>query len=170
MPFFTSNDKRGDVQGIALFRYREYVYMFKKLIRHNLYALFPQVINQPNSRYVKLPGATFPDELPSKKLSPKQLHSFTEVSKFLKSHNRKLHSILGDGNCLFRAQSYLLFGSEDHHQQVRRTLVEFTVINRDALSNYCLTSIDEHAAHMKYDTIGELILKFEQLQLIFTFL
>ena len=75
------------------------------------------------------------------------------MSKFLESHNRKLQPILGDGNCLFRALSYLLFGSEEHHQQVRQTLVEFTVINRTVLSNYCLTSIEDHTAHMKYDTV-----------------
>ena len=38
-------------------------------------------------------------------------------------------NVKGDGNCFFRALSYLLFNSEDHHAFVRKSLVHFMEIN-----------------------------------------
>lgn len=76
-----------------------------------------------------------------------------EASKFLECHDRRIHPIQGDGNCLFRALSYLLFGHEDNHQQVRHTLVDYTVKNQEAFSEYCTGhSIEDHAAWMKHET------------------
>ena len=113
-----------------------------------------QDINQLNSRYVKLPGATFPDQLPVKEPTQQRLLCFDEASKFLDSYDRKIHPILGDGNCLFRALSYLIFWKEDYHQQMRKLLIEFIVLNCDTFCKYCKEhSLEEHVAHMKYDTI-----------------
>ena len=36
----------------------------------------------------------------------------------------RLHSIVGDGNCLFRSISYWRFGNENHYQRVRHEIVE----------------------------------------------
>ena len=87
--------------------------------------------------YVKLPGATFPDE--------KQLpYSNKVLNKFLESYDWKRCPILGDGNCFFRALSYLIFWLEDYHQQIRYLLM---YLNPDAFCKYC----KEHVAYMKYD-------------------
>ena len=32
----------------------------------------------------------------------------------------KIVNIRGDGNCLFRAASFLMFGDEDHHAEIRK--------------------------------------------------
>lgn len=62
---------------------------------------------------------------------------------------------MGDGNCLFRALSYVLTGQEDHHHHLRQTLVDFTTTNHDIFSKYCTptSNFQEHITRMKYDTI-----------------
>ena len=122
-------------------------------ITESIYFIF-KAINQPNSNYVKLPGATFCDELPLNEPSPRSKQTFTEASKFLECYDRQIRPILGDGNCLFRALSYLLCGQEDHHQQIRHTLVDFTTTNSSIFSKYCtLDSFEEHTSRMKYETV-----------------
>ena len=89
--------------------------------------------------YVKLPGATFPDE--------KQLpYSNKRLNKFLESYDWKCCPILGDCNCFFRALSYLIFWLEDYHQQIGYLLM---YLNPDAFCKYCKEH--EHVAYMKYD-------------------
>ena len=99
----------------------------KKCLRYTILLIWEYVvfinfilyrINQPNSNYAKPPGATFCDELPLDKPSSRSIQTFTEASEFLKGYDRQIHPILGNGNCLFRAVSYLLCGQEDHHQQI----------------------------------------------------
>lgn len=86
--------------------------------------------------------------------SLKQISHFTEASKFLESYSRKIYPILGDGNCLFRALSYLLFGIEDYHHQVRKLLIEVIALNSDIFSQYCTDyDLNKHVARMKYETI-----------------
>lgn len=88
------------------------------------------------------------------KPNPRSIQTFTEASEFLKRYDRQIHPILGDGNCLFRALSYLLCGQEDHHRQIRHTLVDLTTTNSDIFTKYC-TSKDftEHTSRMKYETV-----------------
>ncbi len=45
------------------------------------------------------------------------------IADFLTQSNRKVHSILGDGSCLFRSISYQLFHTQIHHFKVRSNLV-----------------------------------------------
>ena len=118
-----------------------------------LFFLYLKEINQPNSRYVKIPGTTFPDELPINNPIPTRILCFNEANKFLE-YDRKIHPILGDGNCLFGAISYLMFWQEDYHQQIRNFLMDFIIFNRDVFCKYCIERpLEEHVAHMKYDTI-----------------
>ena len=104
---------------------------------------------------MKLPGVTFPDELPANQPTPKRLLCLDEASNFLESYDRKIHPILGDGNCLFRALSYLIFWEEDYHQQIRKLLMDHIALNCDIFRKYCSTelTLEEHVSHMKYDTI-----------------
>ena len=95
-----------------------------------------------------------PDELPIKQWTPRQVLYFQEANNFLKSYDQKIYPILGDGNCLFRALSQLLFEKEDYHQQIRKVLIEILILNSEVFSKYCTdSSLDEHVAHMKYETI-----------------
>jgi hypothetical protein len=47
--------------------------------------------------------------------------------------------MIGDGNCLFRAISYALFNSQDHHQQIRDDLARYLTVNKE---NYASIMID----------------------------
>ena len=50
---------------------------------------------------------------------------------------RKLHPILGDGNCFFRALSYIMYGTEDRHASVRASIALFSELNADCFNKYC---------------------------------
>ena len=67
---------------------------------------------------------------------------------------RKLLHIQGDGNCFFRALSYILNGTEDHHISVRATLVLFSELNAQCFEKYCTSgSFKEHLQCMKHETV-----------------
>lgn len=46
------------------------------------------------------------------------------------------HNIFGDGSCYFRCISYVLFGTEDHHIAIRRTIVEYMKLHKDRVMQY----------------------------------
>ncbi len=95
--------------------------------------------------------ADFPDELPPKPLTSERIMYFATASEFLVQEGRQIHPIMGDGNCLFRSLSYLLFGNEDNHQQIRQLLAEFVAVNSRVLAKYCFSNnLEEHIARMKY--------------------
>lgn len=95
---------------------------------------------------------TFCDELPLNKPCPTSIQTFTDANKFL-GCGQQIHSIMGDVNCLFQALSYLLCGHEDHHLQIRHTIVDFTTTSQNTFSKYCtLNSFEEHTSHMKHGT------------------
>ena len=85
---------------------------------------------------------------------PEDLHTqLLTASKFLMSFNRGIIPVLGDGNCLFRALSRLLFDSEDWHAFVRQQLVEFESLNSSLMQSYCDGNVSNHIAKVKYLTI-----------------
>ena len=47
------------------------------------------------------------------------------ASLFLSKYGRKVQQVVGDGNCLFRCLSLILFGVQDRHFDVRTSLVNF---------------------------------------------
>ena len=106
-------------------------------------------------KYVKLPGANFPDELPLNPPSASRIQSLSNASAFLAAYDRMIHPIKGDGNCLFRTLSYLILGTEDCHQQVRLTLIDYTTCNPEAFAKFCtpLCTLEEHTARMRYETV-----------------
>ena len=65
---------------------------------------------------------------------------------FLSLFQRKVHPIVGDGNCSFRCFSYILFGDEEKHALIRAYIVEIiALINVAVFSIYCHpTSVDQH--------------------------
>ena len=99
-------------------------------------------------KYVKLPGANFSDELPFNPPS-------STNSAFLATYDRMIHPIKRDGNCLFRAPSYLILGTEDCHQLVPLTLIDYTTCNPEVFANFCSPScsLEEHTAQIQYETV-----------------
>ena len=76
------------------------------------------------------------------------------VSALLTTQHRKLKKIIGDGNCLFRALSYFIHGSEDFHTIMRQQLVDFVHSNKAVFVPYVLSgTIETHILHMKHDRI-----------------
>ncbi|EFP12534.1 CRE-DUO-3 protein [Caenorhabditis remanei] len=58
----------------------------------------------------------------------------------------------GDGNCFFRAISWFLTGTEGHHKQVRKVLVEYMKNNQSALEKHCTApSYERHVRDMSKD-------------------
>ena len=53
------------------------------------------------------------------------------LSAARKGQARKIDSIPGDGNCLFRALTKELFGQEDGHVTVRSYISRFSSLNKD---------------------------------------
>ena len=50
----------------------------------------------------------------------KPSENLTAIEQLLVSQNRKLVHIKGDGNCLFRALSLIVYGSEMYHLKTQR--------------------------------------------------
>lgn len=55
--------------------------------------------------------------------------SYALLQPFLQKQARKLHAVMGDGNCLFRALSHQLTGDEQSHITLRKIIVDFEALN-----------------------------------------
>ena len=67
---------------------------------------------------------------------------------------RKVHRIQGDGNCFFRALSYIMYGTEDHHASVQASIALFSELNADRFKKYCTSSkFMEHIRCMKHEAV-----------------
>ena len=77
---------------------------------------------------MNIPDIPIPDDMLPKSLSAPQT-GYTVLKPFLQQQGREPDRVLGDGNCLFRALSRALTGVEDHHIDLRRTIVEFEASN-----------------------------------------
>ena len=53
--------------------------------------------------------------------------------------------IIGDGNCLFRALAYILYGDEMLHEKMRELLENFISQNPDHIQPYIRGDIQEYA-------------------------
>jgi len=81
------------------------------------------------SQYAKL--SNFPDTpLPPavlkhcKQSVPEKSTPSLSITDLLSRQNRKVISVLGDGNCFFRALSMIIYGSQEEHERVRGVIVE----------------------------------------------
>ena len=50
---------------------------------------------------------------------------YTGLKPFLYKQQREVDRVLGDGNCLFRALSKAISGTEDHHSHLRHAISDF---------------------------------------------
>ena len=66
------------------------------------------------------------------------------------------HRILGDGNCLFRAFSYLITGAEDQHFELRCRIVErLTSVGHRLLVNYISeATLQQYITNSRMDRQG----------------
>ena len=68
---------------------------------------------------------------------------------FLSSQTRATISIQADGNCFFRALSFILYGHEDCHQEIREQLVQFISSNKEVIRKFVtFLSLKEHLKKM----------------------
>ena len=77
----------------------------------------------------------------------------TTLAPFLRQQGRALDSVLGDGNCLFRAISKHLTGVEHQHLLLRKTIAHFEAANQAVFSSLHTainqTEFTEHLKNMK---------------------
>jgi hypothetical protein len=57
---------------------------------------------------------------------------------------RRIHRIKGDGNCFFRAISYIISGSEENHIKIRESIINHMHIKSSELEAYLNTGIDQY--------------------------
>ena len=63
------------------------------------------------------------------------------LTAFLKTGGRQVHTVPGDGNCMFRSLSHQLYGSSEQNFAVRSLLLRFESNNRETFSKF-LTEIN----------------------------
>lgn len=56
--------------------------------------------------------------------------------RFLVTGGRHVHSVAGDGNCMFHSLSHQLFGTPERHFVVRSLLVRFESKNKRPFHKY----------------------------------
>ena len=66
----------------------------------------------------------------------------------LSARDRKVKPISGDGNCLFRALAFVLYGSEMCHEKVHELLVQFVSQNQDSFRPY-IGDFERYLSHMR---------------------
>ena len=107
---------------------------------------------QPPHKYINIPDQVICGTNRQSEERHAQHHqSLIEASQFLMQFDRGIKPINGDGNCLFRALSQLLFGTEELHPQIRDTLVQVTKANPDLFRKYCFPrELADHLKLMEY--------------------
>lgn len=68
----------------------------------------------------------------------------------MSSVGMKVHDVKADGNCLFRAISYRVSLTEDHHIQLRRMICEHMLKYRNHFGLYCEGSFDIWLEKMRH--------------------
>ena len=84
-------------------------------------------------------------------------HSYGIIVEHLAPIKRCIDLINPDGNCMFRAVSKELLGTDRYHFQVRTLAVEFMATNPNyfsaVLAKYQSQSLKEHILHIKVDHV-----------------
>lgn len=79
-----------------------------------------QGICTPHPRFIALPGSSVITDIPIPDDS-----GYAVLIPFLQQQSRAVQSVLGDGNCLFRALSIQLTGVQDHNLELRKAIALF---------------------------------------------
>jgi hypothetical protein len=104
------------------------------------------------SQYAKL--SNFPDTPlpPSHDFNlPKQQSLQPDIRDLLARQNRMVKPMVGDGNCLFRALSDAVYGSQEEHSVVRAEIVDYIAQNSTRFTPLVIgqNTIEEHLATMR---------------------
>ena len=76
--------------------------------------------------------------------------SIHPADAYLAQHGRKRKFILGDGNCLFRAVSWVVNGTQDNHPMIRKNLVSFVQANRQVFEKFVMKgTFESHVSTMR---------------------
>jgi len=70
-----------------------------------------------------------------------------EYERYVQSQGFKIIKIVGDGNCLFRAISHQLRGSQKHHQFYRLLAINYIQENKEKFNNF-LNDDDEFGGRL----------------------
>ncbi len=90
------------------------------------------------------------------------------MDDFLQQYSRRRHSIVGDGNCLFRSFSFILFEVESKHFDIRKLLVQFVSLNPSHFQPYCFPStVEAHTDKMRNNHVWETHVEIVALSLCF---
>ena len=122
-----------------------------------------------------IPDIPIPDKM-LHKLPSEPPSGHTALTPFLRQQGRALDSVLGDGNCLFRAMSKHLTGVEHHHSLLRKTIADFEAANQAVFSSLHTainrTGFTEHLKNIKmpyvWGTSVEIMAAASLSSLIFT--
>ncbi len=80
--------------------------------------------------------------------------SKSQIDVFLDGYGRKRKIILGDGNCLFRSFSFILYSTEEKCRYIREAVVEVISLNEECFKSYCLPeTVAQHVEKMRNDTV-----------------
>ena len=70
---------------------------------------------------------------------------------------RSLRNVQGDGNCLFRALSYVVTGSEAQHMEIREGIISYMLSIEPLLTGYDSTGHANYLVPFNYSTVQEYI-------------
>ena len=114
---------------------------------------------------VRLPGSQACDiPVPPELLPQPNVQVMHCCTCFFTGQARKLHPVLEDGNCLFRALSHQLTG-EQSHVTLRKIIVDFEALNPQVFARLVVAinerEVSEHLESMNGFLCGGLVLKFK---------
>ena len=98
-----------------------------------------------NGRFILPPGVTLPKHL----IPSTPSTSLTHLDDFLYYQSRRRHTVLGDGNCLFRVVSHQLYATEDFHAQLRQSLHHYIEQNKSKYEAYWIDSTTSYSHHLQ---------------------
>lgn len=74
---------------------------------------------------------------------PFKMTTPTSIQAFLSACGRKVKAVEPDGNCLFRAISHQLLGTEEEHLFIRGLLLRFENLNAELFQKYTVPGVTE---------------------------
>ena len=95
--------------------------------------------------FILPPGVTLPKHL----ILSTPSASLTHLDDFLYYQSRRCHTVLGDGNCLFRACSHQLYATEDFHAQLRQSLHQYIEQNKSKYEAYWIDPTISYSQHLQ---------------------
>ena len=72
----------------------------------------------------------------------------TSIQAFLSACGRKVKAVEPDGNCLFRAISHQLLGTEEEHLFIRGLLLRFENLKAELFQKYTVPGVTEANIHV----------------------